>query len=184
MKKEKYGYRIIRTPVGNAGIVWLPGDHPKVVHIFLPERDLLKTIRGTFPGAVEASGGFRGISETIRAWFKGRDCRFSSSLLDRDACYDFQKKVLTETAAVRRGKVITYGRVAGKIAAPNAARAVGTALGRNPFPLLIPCHRVVRSDGSLGGFGGGLPMKRKLLEMEGVEFDSKGRVKPEYMTGR
>jgi methylated-DNA-[protein]-cysteine S-methyltransferase len=53
---------------------------------------------------------------------------------------------------------------------PRAARAVGTALATNPFPIVIPCHRVIRSDGTLGGYGGGLEMKRKLLEMEGVAF--------------
>ncbi len=179
--KGKYGYKIVQTPVGKTGIVWSRGDHPKIAYIFLPEGRLLQSIKKLFPDSVETGEGFRDISDAVLAWFKGKDCRFSSSLLDRNACYEFQKKVLVETAAVRRGKVITYGRLAGKIAAPNAARAVGTALGRNPFPLLIPCHRVVRSDGSLGGFGGGLPMKRKLLEMEGVEFDKRGRVKPDYI---
>jgi methylated-DNA-[protein]-cysteine S-methyltransferase len=59
---------------------------------------------------------------------------------------------------------------------PSAARAVGRALATNPFPIIIPCHRAVRSDGSLGGYQGGLAMKRALLEMEGVEFDARGRV--------
>jgi methylated-DNA-[protein]-cysteine S-methyltransferase len=59
---------------------------------------------------------------------------------------------------------------------PGAARAVGTALARNPFPIIIPCHRTVRSNGDLGGFGGGLKMKRELLELEGVQFSTTGRV--------
>jgi alkylated DNA nucleotide flippase Atl1 len=63
-------------------------------------------------------------------------------------------------------------------------RAVGTALARNPFPLVVPCHRAVRSDRTLGGFQGGLEMKRALLEMEGVEFDSKNRVQPDFILNK
>jgi methylated-DNA-[protein]-cysteine S-methyltransferase len=59
---------------------------------------------------------------------------------------------------------------------PRAARAVGTALANNPFPIIIPCHRTIRADGTPGGFGGGIMMKRNLLEMEGVRFDPRGRV--------
>jgi len=72
--------------------------------------------------------------------------------------------------------VSTYGRIARKLGLPRAARAVGNALARNPFPLIIPCHRAVRFDGSLGGYAGGVRMKKMLLELEGVEFDRHGRV--------
>ena len=74
----------------------------------------------------------------------------------------------------------TYGRIARSLGMPNAARAVGTALSRNPFPIIIPCHRAIRSNGELGGFRGGLEMKRALLELEGVEFSATGKV----LTGR
>ncbi|MHA1663588.1 MAG: methylated-DNA--[protein]-cysteine S-methyltransferase, partial [Candidatus Thorarchaeota archaeon] len=60
-------------------------------------------------------------------------------------------------------------------------RAVGNALARNPFPIIVPCHRAIRSDRTLGGFQGGLKMKRRILEMEGVEFDSTSRVKEEFI---
>lgn len=74
------------------------------------------------------------------------------------------------------GKVSTYSRIASKLGNSSAARAVGNALARNPFPLVIPCHRAIRSDGSLGGYAGGIDMKKKLLELEGIEFDYRGRV--------
>ncbi len=90
--------------------------------------------------------------------------------------YDFQKKVLLLERQIPYGQVSTYGKLAHKLGHPGAARAVGTALARNPFPIIIPCHRTIRSDGSLGGFGGGLKLKRQLLELEGVRFDKKGRV--------
>ena len=79
----------------------------------------------------------------------------------------FQKQVLDKVAAIPYGKTRTYGDIAAELGKPNASRAVGSANGRNPLPLVIPCHRVVAAAG-LGGYGGGLNMKRKLLEMEGA----------------
>ena len=80
----------------------------------------------------------------------------------------FQRKVLQATAKIPRGQVRSYADIADRIGAPRAQRAVGTALARNRVPLLIPCHRVVRSDGTLGNYGmGGTPRKRELLRAEG-----------------
>jgi O-6-methylguanine DNA methyltransferase len=81
----------------------------------------------------------------------------------------FQQRVLIATADIPRGQVRTYGQIAAAIGAPGAARAVGTALARNPVPLIIPCHRVVRAGGKLGNYGaGGQTMKRRLLDHEGA----------------
>jgi methylated-DNA-[protein]-cysteine S-methyltransferase len=66
------------------------------------------------------------------------------------------------------GSVVAYGDLAGRVGAPGAAQAVGVAMGSNPLPVVVPCHRVVESDGGIGGFGGGLETKRKLLALEGV----------------
>jgi methylated-DNA-[protein]-cysteine S-methyltransferase len=82
---------------------------------------------------------------------------------------EFQQRVLQATAAIPRGQVRTYGQIAAAIGAPGAARAVGTALARNPVPILIPCHRVIRAGGKLGNYGaGGESMKRRLLDHEGA----------------
>jgi methylated-DNA-[protein]-cysteine S-methyltransferase len=88
----------------------------------------------------------------------------------------YYRKLLHALAEIPRGKVRTYGEVASRTGAPGGARAAGQGCAKNPFPLVFPCHRVIRSDGSLGGFGGGLELKRALLEMEGVRFDRSGRV--------
>jgi methylated-DNA-[protein]-cysteine S-methyltransferase len=104
----------------------------------------------------------------------------SADLLDQTRCSPFQWTVLMTERTIPRGLVTSYSDLARLVGRPRAFRAVGTALARNPYPLVVPCHRTVRLDGSLGGFGGGLPMKRSLLEMEGVGFDTRGRVRPEF----
>lgn len=81
---------------------------------------------------------------------------------------DFEYGVLRETLKVPCGKVSSYGRIAEAIGKPKAARAVGRALNKNPLPGVVPCHRVIRSDGSIGGFFKGVNEKRRLLESEGV----------------
>jgi methylated-DNA-[protein]-cysteine S-methyltransferase len=79
----------------------------------------------------------------------------------------FQKKVLRRVARIPFGKTATYGRVAASVGAPNASRAVGQANASNNLPLVIPCHRVVAANG-LGGYGGGLTLKKRLLNLEGA----------------
>ena len=80
----------------------------------------------------------------------------------------FQRSVWEGIRSIPRGATISYAELARRIGRPGASRAVGQAVGANPIPLLIPCHRVVGANGGLGGFGGGLPMKRALLRQEGV----------------
>ena len=81
---------------------------------------------------------------------------------------------------VPRGKVISYGQLAERISAPRAARAVGTALARNPFPIILPCHRVVKSTGHLGNFGGGVELKKTYLKMEGIQLNEKDKISLDY----
>ena len=84
----------------------------------------------------------------------------------------FTKKIYSEAKKIKRGSVISYGELALMAKSPNAARAVGSAMARNPFAPFVPCHRVIGKNGDLCGFGGGngLLLKRKLLETEGVRF--------------
>jgi methylated-DNA-[protein]-cysteine S-methyltransferase len=83
---------------------------------------------------------------------------------------EFAVKVLNAVARIPFGKTTTYGEIARKVGAPKAARAVGGAVGANPVPIIIPCHRVVAANGKLGGFTGGIDLKKKLLEIEGIKF--------------
>ena len=99
------------------------------------------------------------------------EIRFNLDLMNFDICSDFQKKVLVAEYGIPIGFISTYGRIAEYIGSPQLSRAVGRALATNPFPLVIPCHRVVRSDGSIGGYQGGIEIKKRLLEMEGVKIN-------------
>ena len=119
------------------------------------------------------------VAERIVSFLSGDDIRFSLDITSLDLCPQFQQKVLRAEHGIPRGYVSTYGRIAKHIGNSRAARAAGSALANNPFPLLIPCHRAIRSDGSLGGYQGGTAMKRSLLEMEGVFFDTTGRISKE-----
>jgi O-6-methylguanine DNA methyltransferase len=109
------------------------------------------------------------IAEQLRTYFG--DARFQFDLpLDLERLTPFQQRVLTTIRRIPVGSVWTYGQVARAIGKPRASRAVGQALGRNPVPIVIPCHRVIASDGGLGGYsgGGGLASKQLLLQREGV----------------
>ncbi|MER5849025.1 methylated-DNA--[protein]-cysteine S-methyltransferase [Streptomyces sp. NPDC002012] len=119
---------------------------------------------------VENPGSAR-LAEPIRqlaAYFAGSLREFSLDL-DWSLTSGFNRQVLRELAAgVPYGAVVGYGDLAECVGQPGAAQAVGAAMGSNPLPVVVPCHRVVESDGGLGGFGGGLETKRKLLALEGV----------------
>ncbi|MFJ6702527.1 MULTISPECIES: methylated-DNA--[protein]-cysteine S-methyltransferase [unclassified Streptomyces] len=104
----------------------------------------------------------------LRAYFAGDRHDFELPL-DWSLISGFNRQVLRELAAgVPYGSVVGYGDLAGRVGQPGGAQAVGTAMGANPLPVVVPCHRVVESDGGIGGFGGGLETKRKLLALEGV----------------
>lgn len=107
------------------------------------------------------------IWESLERYFDGKQKTFGFSL-DLDSGTDFEKKVWKYTQTIPYGETRSYGWIADKCSRRFAYRAVGNALGKNPVPILIPCHRVIRSDGGLGGFGSGIQWKRQLLELEQV----------------
>ncbi len=179
---KTFFYRRFTSKYGEIGLVWTLDSQtasPAVRRIFLP------TGRGTieadiceaFPGVTHRTHAAIGrIIDRIERYLQGDAVVFSLDDLNPGACGTFQQRVLRLEFQIPRGKVSTYGALAGRLGHPRAARAVGTALAHNPFPIIIPCHRTIRADRTLGGYGGGLKMKRALLEMEGVRFDSHGRI--------
>lgn len=103
------------------------------------------------------------LADELRAYSEGRLTVFSTPLSLRGT--EFQLRVWKAVSAVGYGSIATYGEIARQVG--GSARAVGAANGANPVPVIVPCHRIIGSDGSLTGYGGGLPLKRRLLELEG-----------------
>ena len=135
--------------------------------------DVLEELsRRLSPRILESARASDEVRRELDQYFAGERTRFDVAV-DRRLIGDFARKVLGATARVPFGRTTTYGEVATKIGSPRAARAVGNALGSNPIPIVIPCHRVLRSGGALGGYGGGVDRKQRLLRLEGAILTSK-----------
>jgi methylated-DNA-[protein]-cysteine S-methyltransferase len=117
------------------------------------------------PRVVEAPARVDGIRRELDDYFSGRLTSFSTPI-DWALVGDFGRRVLSQTAAIPYGDVATYGDIARGIGSPGAARATGNALGANPMPIVVPCHRVVASGGKLGGYTGGIERKQLLMSLE------------------
>ena len=117
----------------------------------------------------DRAGTLRSVIAEIEAYFAGTLRDFSVPV-DLQGVTPFTAKVLRETQAIPYGTLVSYGELARRLGASGAARAVGGALGRNPIPVIIPCHRVVGHGGHIGGYTGGLTRKRALLGVEGYTF--------------
>ncbi|MBK6806172.1 MAG: methylated-DNA--[protein]-cysteine S-methyltransferase [Betaproteobacteria bacterium] len=112
----------------------------------------------------------RDAARQLREYFAGRRARFDLALAPQGTA--FQQSVWRAIAKVPAGRTASYGDLARRIGRPSAVRAVGAAVGRNPLSVVVPCHRIVGSDGSLTGYAGGLERKRALLALERVEVDA------------
>jgi methylated-DNA-[protein]-cysteine S-methyltransferase len=116
-------------------------------------------------GAKAAPERFTDVVRRLRAYFEGHVVDFPDAV-DFTGATDFQQEVWRAARLIPRGQTRSYAWLAGRIGRPGAARAVGQALGRNPLPVVVPCHRVLAAGGGLGGFSGGLAMKRHLIDLE------------------
>jgi len=124
-------------------------------------------VREEFPNAVESKKPFKRTIDLLTRYFNGEKVDFDIPC-DLTSMKAFTRRVLTEIRKIPYGKLTHYGSVAKGLGYANAARAVGQALKRNPIPIVIPCHRIIRGDGSLGGFDMGLDIKMMLLSLEGI----------------
>ena len=123
-------------------------------------------------GWIADAAPFRAAVAQLEEYFAGKRRRFDLPLAPRGT--EFQRCVWRALLEIPYGRTVSYGELARRIARPSASRAVGLANGANPLPIIVPCHRVIGADGSLTGFGGGLPIKRKLLALEGTAVDESG----------
>ena len=131
------------------------------------ERDFVRSLSKEFDATVVRDDGrFLEMREMLDTYFAGKPIEFEVSFDLRGT--DFQRRVWSEMHKIGYGRTKSYEDIAKAIGRPKAVRAVGNAVGGNPVSLMIPCHRVIRKDGTLGGFGLGLPVKKWLLKLEKV----------------
>jgi methylated-DNA-[protein]-cysteine S-methyltransferase len=165
-------YAMFDTALGRCAIAWGPRG---IAGVELPGRDDRATrrrIARALPGATEAAPPAdvaRAIEEIV-ALFEGERRDLAAVVLDMEDVPEFDRRVYEVARTVPPGATITYGDIAARVGEPGAAQAVGRALGSNPFPIVVPCHRVVAADGSLRGFSayGGIETKRRMLAIEGA----------------
>jgi len=166
------GFTLFDTPIGPCGIAWGPSG---LVGLQLPEADdrtASARMRRRFPALTMSDPPVR-VAEAIArivAFLAGKPDDLADLPLDLSATGDFERAVYAAARAIPAGTTITYGTLAARIGDPGQARAVGQALGRNPWPIVVPCHRITAADGRMGGFSapGGTRTKLKLLEIEGA----------------
>ncbi|MBN1548094.1 MAG: MGMT family protein [Syntrophaceae bacterium] len=176
---------VINTDYGEVGFVWSEQKKRILVKQILLPRDgveMYDLIAQAWPDYKSVQGKtIPDIVYKIEAFLKGERISFKLEDLGHiGMARSFKRDILTQTLNILPGMVETYGGLASKAGYAGAARAVGTVMANNKFPLVIPCHRVIRSNGHIGLFGGGQDMKRRLLVMEGVTFDKAGRVASRY----
>jgi methylated-DNA-[protein]-cysteine S-methyltransferase len=161
-------YATVDSPFGRL----LAASTPRgLVRLAFPEEDedavLERLAKRLSPRVLRAPGRFDTVARQLDEYFAGSRRAFETDL-DWTLIGPFGRKVLGVTAAIPYGSVLTYQEVAGEAGSPRGSRAAGNALGSNPIPIVIPCHRVLRTGGNLGGYGGGPDRKRWLLELEGA----------------
>jgi methylated-DNA-[protein]-cysteine S-methyltransferase len=173
--ESREGVHFFDTVLGRCALVWGPGG---VRSVHLPEtteRDTRERVLADHPAALEAEppDGIRQAASAIAGLLRGGGDDLGEIPLDMANLPPFRRKVYEAARGIPAGRTRTYGELAADVGRPGAARAVGHAMSRNPYPLVVPCHRVVASDGTLGGFSapGGLATKRRLL---GIEAGGRG----------
>ena len=151
-------YRFLNTPIGD---LLIAGDEEGLCLIGFPEGSMR---REPEPDWIRSDKPFAEVVKQLTAYFDGTLKDFDLAL--RPNGTEFQLAVLAELQKIPYGTTASYGDIAKRIGRPKAVRAVGAANGRNPLPIIMPCHRVVGRNGDLTGFGGGLPTKQALLRLE------------------
>jgi methylated-DNA-[protein]-cysteine S-methyltransferase len=155
-------YDIVPSPVGDLFLASTPRGLCRISYTVEGQDEV---VARTF-GARVMRSPLDDVRRELDEYFEGKRRDFDLPLDLRVA--PFYEEVLHELARVPYGRVETYGHLAALVGRPKAARAIGTVMNRNPIPIVLPCHRIIGANGSLTGYGGGLPAKRLLLELEGA----------------
>jgi methylated-DNA-[protein]-cysteine S-methyltransferase len=166
------GFELFETAIGCCAIAW---SAEGITGLALPEHDdrLLRVhMQRRHPGAKEsiAPSHVRGAIADVQRLLAGEKRDLSAVVLDMAHIPEFDRRVYVEARSISPGDTVTYGDLATRLGDAGLSRAVGQALGRNPIPIIVPCHRVLAAQGKMGGFSapGGTCTKRRLLEIEGA----------------
>jgi methylated-DNA-[protein]-cysteine S-methyltransferase len=170
-----YGFALFDTAIGRCGVAW---NDRGIAGLQLPEADeqqIRARMLQRFPAAGEAvpPPGVQHAIEDVVALLAGERCDLSVVPLDMDGVSPFHRRVYEVARDIPAGATMSYGEIAARLGAPHAARAVGQALGQNPFPIIVPCHRVLGAGGRIGGFSahGGVATKLRMLAIEGARVN-------------
>ena len=166
MANELY-YTVFETKKGWIGIL---ASKAGLLSVTIPQTTQKQAIAAMGAQVKQATLSpelFSELEKRFQGYYSGKKIVFHEKL-DYSNCTAFQKEVWEATRLIPYGETRSYGWVAWQIGKSQAARAVGQALGKNPFLIIVPCHRVISGNGGLGGFGGGLDMKQKLLKLEKI----------------
>lgn len=158
-------YTVFKTDMGWMAII---GSERGLAGASLPHkstREALESLGKPVEYAASSPERFSDLVRRLIAYFDGHKVSFTDEL-DLSNATQFQRKVWQAARLIPYGETRSYGWLAGKVAKPGAGRAIGQAMSKNRLPIIIPCHRVIAGDGSLGGFSGGLDMKKRLLQLE------------------
>ena len=162
-------YTMFRTPLGWTGVAATPAGICRVVLSLSGEPGFLKILRTLHPTPKRSGDKLASVEEEFHRYFQGMLKQFSCKLdLTRGTC--FQQQVWRKLMTIPFGKTRSYQWLARSINRPKAFRAAGNANGKNPIPVIVPCHRVIRQNGSLGGFTGGAYLKQFLLDLEARSY--------------
>lgn len=171
-------YHLFETVIGWAGLAW---GEAGLIGVHLPENDpgiVRVSFKRRFPGVVEAqpTPEILAIAADIEALLRGEKPDLLDAQIDIARVPEFNAKVYAIARAIPPGETLTYGEVAVQLGDRLLAQQVGAALGKNPWPIVVPCHRVTAAGGKLGGFSarGGAMTKLKLLEIEGAKAAGQG----------
>ncbi|MFW2365300.1 MAG: methylated-DNA--[protein]-cysteine S-methyltransferase [Desulforhopalus sp.] len=151
-------YCYYQSPIGQLMLI---GTNGVLEELLFPNEVQEKSIDAGFQHNEKI---FEPVLKQLREYFAGKRQRFSLKLAPNGT--EFQQRVWQELCNIPYGQTTSYGEVASRLGNPKGGRAVGMANGKNPIPIIVPCHRVIGKDGSLTGFGGGLDIKRHLLDLE------------------
>jgi methylated-DNA-[protein]-cysteine S-methyltransferase len=166
--ESQLAYAVFETEGGWVGVLGSAAGLRRVTAFGTSEKDALVSL-GLSNRALPPKGDYTDLARRFQSYFQGKRVDFPDKL-DLSEGTAFQRKVWEAARKIPYGQTHSYGWLAQQIGQPQAARAVGQAIGKNPLTIVVPCHRVIAGDGTIGGFTGGVKYKKRLLALEKISY--------------